>query len=222
MNIYFIDENNTRITPIEEWGLHCSLKKITLPTAKTNFIEIPGRNGAIDATEVDGKVFFNDRLFTLEFEKISRNAAEALQVGSSFAQALHGKRVKMFIENDNYYFDARLSVDAFEKKELQTKITVNVTSYPYMLAVNNTVVSVVGTGEEQTVTLNNGSMAVVPTVLATDQCTLTFETTAATITTTIPANTEMQVAGFYLSAGDNEVTVTCNGNVTFTYRQGVL
>ena len=69
----------------------------------------------------------------------------------------------------------------------------------------------------ETVTLTNGAMPVVPEITTTAQVTLAWGTNSVTLS----AGT-YRVAGLELEEGETELTITGSANVTIKYRQGRL
>lgn len=90
-------------------GWYCKTKEISKPEIKTNFVEIPGRNGSLDLTEIYGNIPLGDRsvsitLIAIDFD----NAQERLQ---ELANYIHGKRV-VLTEYEGNKKDSYLSYSA--------------------------------------------------------------------------------------------------------------
>ena len=81
------------------------------PSVKTNFIEIPGRDGTIDMSEyLTGKPSFGDRSGSWSFIVDNDHIGwESLR--SMITEFLHGKRMKCVLEDDpGWYFQGRFQV----------------------------------------------------------------------------------------------------------------
>lgn len=94
-----LDDTNLKST-YDHWHLIPSKKPvIKLPEVRKNYIEIPGRNGNLDATEVFGDVVYGMREDSIEFiiEKYDTTFEDLIH---SVATYLHGKEKKVILEDD--------------------------------------------------------------------------------------------------------------------------
>ena len=124
--------------------LNLVLGPFVLPPAKpkTNFIDVPGRDGSIDATEATGEVKYNDREFSFTFTVFPQDELSFEERQTVVSNALNGKRCKITIEKDpDYYLEGRCFVNEhFANKKLR-QIVVSVRVAPYKLKHNETVES---------------------------------------------------------------------------------
>lgn len=198
------------------YGLYLKWRKLSAPTPKTMYDDIPGMNGSLDSTEEFGEVFYEDRMLALD----CKHPADAWQANfQAFMNAYHGQNVKIAFSNDpNYYWVGRLTVSEYEAKDHSHLMSARV--YPYKFKKNLTVVtkSVSGSG---TVTLTNGRMKVVPEITFSAPITLAWGNyTKQLSASSYPAT--VKVAGLELTQGSLTVTITGTADVTFSYREGEL
>lgn len=87
-----------------------SLKK-AMPSVQSYSVNIPGRNGALDLSEaLTGSPVFGDRQITYTIGGLKETGEWIRQI-SSLANAIHGKRVKVYESDDpGYYWVGRMAV----------------------------------------------------------------------------------------------------------------
>lgn len=110
------------------------------PQAKTNIAEVPGMDGDLDMTEANaGEVKFTNRIMTFVFAKMVDIDDQADWMASVRA-ALHGKRIKEIIadENPEWYYTGRATVAFSKVATWKMLCTVTVDAQPYSMKVNET------------------------------------------------------------------------------------
>ena len=197
--------------------LNLVLSKVNIPPAvpKTNYVDIPGGDGSVDLTEALGEVKYKDRECSFTFTVFPYDDFEEKkrQVNS----LLNGKKHRIFVDKDpDYYWQGRCSVSAYESDRNLHKIVVNTTVAPYKLKLGETTVRIPA-GTNVTRTLVNGRKAVVPTITCNASTTIVFNGN----TIQLNAGTHKNLL-ITLREGDNPVTVTSTGTVTFMYQEGDL
>jgi len=186
---------------------------------KTTYIDIPGGDGSLDFTEAHGEVKFKDRecsfVFTVNPAEIMTFEEKKTQVSN----ILSGTRRKITLDKDaDYYYDARITIDDYLQDRNLKQITITATAKPYKLKQNETVVEVGLTSEEQEVILTNGRKSAIPIITATeDNATIEFD--GMTIPMSAGTHKFLNVC---LKEGNNPVTVSGSGTITFTYQEGEL
>ena len=196
--------------------LICTKKTIGSPTAKIATVDVDGGDGVLDYTEYFGETKFNNRQLYFEFETIVPQS-QFPTLYSNILNALNGQKVKIVLDEDpNFYYMGRLAVSDFENSRGVGSITIDCDCEPYKYKKNKTTVTQAVSGSK-TITLSNLRKRAVPTI--TTDATMTFVFGNYSVqhnagTFTIPA--------LELVAGDNTVTVTGTGNVTFKYQEGGL
>lgn len=208
--------------------LNLVLAPFVLPPAKpkTNYIDVPGRDGSIDATEATGEVKYEDREFSFTFSVFPQDELTFEERQTVVSNALNGKRCKITIEKDpDYYFIGRCTVNEhFANKRLR-QIVVSVRVAPYKLKHQETVESFdLSWGENRTIILTNGKKRVVPSILVSGGgVNISFDGYRKSFNQN---SEEYEDLNIRLKEGENILTLEpilfSNPTVKFTYREGDL
>lgn len=125
--------------------------------------------------------------------------------------------MKIVLDDDpEYYYVGRLEVSALSKNKNIGQISIECTCEPWKYKELPTVVTQAVNGSAS-ITLINSRKRVVPSITTTDSMTITFGGTSTIVnagTFTIPT--------LELVEGNNTVTITGTGNITFIYQEGGL
>ena len=196
--------------------LICTKKTIGSPTVKESTVEVEGGDGVLDYTEYFGDVKYSNRQLRFEFESLVPQS-QFPELYSAVLDALHGKKVQIVLDEDSdFYYVGRLSVSDFTNNRGIGSIKVDCDCDPYKYKKNATTVSKAVSGSLE-ITLPNLRKRVVPTI-----------TSSATMIFAFGNRTIQHNAGTFiiptleLVKGNNTVTVTGTGNVSFTYQEGRL
>lgn len=189
-------------------------KEIGSPKEKKNTIPIEGADGELDLTEFFGSVKYDNRTLKFSFSSVAYPFAGHY---SMVLNALHGQKVHVVLDEDpDWYYVGRLSVSPYTSDKNIGKIDIEADCEPYKYKKNETVISKVVSNSE-TIVLPNSRKRVIPTIKTT--AAMKFEYGGRT--TQVNAGTFL-IPTLELVEGDNEVTVTGTGTVTFSYREGGL
>ena len=200
-----------------DYGLIVAPYAIPMPEPQTSFVEIPGRDGALDLTEAFGTVRYADRIIPLTL--YARAPFDTLI--SAFASDVHGRRMNMIFDRDpTFYYDARMTIEDVERHWGYCELSLECRVKPYKLEYFETAITVLPTGNA-TVTLTNSRMPVVPTITVSAEMTFTFTIDGEDYSVTLPAGTHT-VPSLVLMEGETEIEITGTGSITFTYRKGAL
>jgi hypothetical protein len=203
----------------DDFNLVLSSVKIPPATAKTNYLDIPGKDGSLDLTEAIGEVRYNDRKCSFVFTAFPQDDFEVKK--REISNYLNGKRLKIIVDKDpGYYWDGRCSVDDYSSNKNVRQITVGATVAPYKLHHNPTSLSFDLTTESREIVLTNDRMAVCPEITVTAETTLTFGATNYTLSAG-----SWKLVGIQLQEGENKFTahtISGTGSITFTYQEGSL
>jgi phage-related protein len=188
-----------------------------MPEPQTNFVEIPGRDGALDLSEAFGTVRYADRIISLTlYARAPFDAAV-----SAFAADVHGRRMNVIFDRDpTYYYDARITLEDVERHAGYCELTLECRAKPYKLEHFETTITVLPTGAA-TVSLTNTRMPVVPVIMTSAEMTLAFTIGGLVYTINLSAGVHI-VPSLILMEGDTEVEITGTGSITFTYRKGAF
>lgn len=218
----------------EDFGLILQKKDLSLPKPKTEKIEIPGRNGAIDLTESLGReVTFENRSITFTFVVLN-GLLYWTKVLSELTNYLHGRKMKIVLDADKtFYYYGRCTVNEFKSNKRLATIVVECDCEPFKLEENgagtpwlwdtfsfvNGIIHVneVTVSGTKTVNLLNRQKVVSPTFV----CSAAMTVTHNGIVYSLPKG-KTTVYDIRLQEGDNNVTFTGNGTVKIEYRGGSL
>lgn len=207
-----------------EYGLLLASKSISLPEVRTNMIDVPGRDGLLDASEVlTGEVTYKNRAITLKLTGVDTVSGKKWPATiSDFCNKVHGKRVKVtFPEDTAHYYSGRCSVGQVELvKMMQTiPVTVNCDPWKYKNAKTTVSRSDLGTAYKQ-LSLPNESRPVIPKITVAQDTTLLWGGN----TINISAGDHILPA-IRLAAGTNILKAKIasgTGSITVTYQEASL
>ena len=189
-------------------------KQLGSPAVKENKIDIPGADSALDLTDFFGEPKYNDTVHKFEFSTMVPHK-EFPTLFSRIKNAIHGKRLRIILDDDPaFFYWGRCNVSAFTSAKGIGTVSVECDCEPYKYKVNKTVVSATVSGT-QAITLTNSRKRAVPEITTTATMTIAFDGGSATTnagTFTIP---ELE-----LVEGENVITVTGTGTITFTWQEG--
>lgn len=200
-----------------DYGLIVAPYAIPMPEPQTNFVEIPGRDGALDLSEAFGTVRYADRIIPLTLH--ARAPFDALI--SAVAADVHGRRMNMIFDRDpTYYYDARITLEDVERHAGYCELSLECRAKPYKLEHFETTITVLPTGIAS-VTLTNTRMPVVPSITVSAEMTLTYTLNEKEYTVNLAAGSHI-IPSLVLIESDTTIGITGTGRITFTYRKGAL
>ena len=200
-----------------DYGLIVAPYAIPMPEPQTSFVEIPGRDGALDLSEAFGTVRYSDRIISLTL--YARAPFDTLV--STFAADVHGRRMNVIFDRDpTFYYDGRIMVEDVERHWGYCELSLECRAKPYKLEHFETTITVLPTGNAS-VTLSNSRMPVVPSITVSAEMTLAFTINEKDYSVTLPAGTHT-IPSLVLYAGDTRIGITGTGSATFTYRKGAF
>lgn len=207
-----------------EYGLLLVSKTISLPEVRTNMIDVPGRDGLIDASDaLTGEATYKNRTIKLELVGVPTLNGKGWPAAiSDFCNAAHGKRVKVaFSEDTAHYYSGRCSVGDVKPSKIKQTIPVTVDCDPRKYKNEKTTVTRadLGTAYKQ-LTLPNESRPVIPTITVAQDTVLLWD-----------GNTINASAGDHifpairLAAGSNILkakVASGTGSITVTYQEASM
>lgn len=215
--VYFGD-----IHSFYDLNLILSSVEIAPASPKTNYVDIPGADGALDLTEAHGEVKYSDRThkFTLTMnpaDDLSEAAWEAKK--TEVSNRLNGRACRITLDKDpDYFWQGRCAVDSYKSNKRLRQFVVAARVRPYKYKQTETVVTFDLTEAEKTVSLQNSRRSVCPVITCTNDNTVivfkgnTFKFNAG----------QHQNLNIRFTEGINQVTISGTGQVTFTYQEGDL
>ncbi|MBP5309638.1 MAG: phage tail family protein [Lachnospiraceae bacterium] len=211
------------------------------PVQYTRYIEIPGRNGLLDVSEViSGRQIYTSRPLKIVLAGI-REKADWDSVISDFRNKINGRICQFIFDNDpGYFWRGRVAIKNFSSVLSRGSFEIDIpTADPYKYAINSSTdpwlwdpfnfetgvityigaITIVGSGS---ITLPHGYMATSPDIIVSNK-------TSGTFTVTYDGDTyELNVGKNRIPSiivgGDEDVTLTFTGNarVEIVYRSGSL
>lgn len=194
-----------------------SEKEIGAPPVKKDTMDIPGGDGELDFTEFFGEPKYGNVTHKFTFTTIQNDLLAQL---TRVKNALHGKKVRIVLDADpSYYYTGRCEVSSFHDEHGVGTIVVTCDCEPYKYALNKTVVYQAVDGVADVVLLNGRKRAVPEVRIETDtSLNIVYQQSnvwsLASGTYTLP---ELE-----LTEGENIVTVTGTGAITFTWQEAWL
>ncbi len=191
-------------------------KEIGSPAVKENKIDIPGGDGSIDLTDFFGEPKYEDVQHKFEFTTIEPQS-DFLTQYSTIKNALHGKKVRIILDDDpTFFYLGRCHVSSFTSEKGIGTISVECECEPYKYKLNKTVVTQAVDGTK-VITLTNSRKRAVPSITTTTAMTIAFGNGTWT-----PSAGTFTIPELELVEGVNTVTVTGTGNIAFEWQEGGL
>lgn len=200
-----------------EWGIVTNFV-IGTPPVRTKQYTVPGRNGALDATEaLTGFPVYDNRPISITLHISKESTTQCQRVYDEIYKYCHGKiKSIIFSFDDEWYYEGRITVTVKQINRFNGEVTLNADCGPY--AIKRTVTQIDAsstTGEERDVELKNSGM---PT---------TVEVTTDAEIHIIRGNAEHVISpGTFILVpllyDDEVIAITGAANVTITYQEGKL
>lgn len=232
-----MNEVNIRIgdkKTYDDWGLRLSGIVISFPEAKTNMIDIPGADGSADLTEALGEIPYKNRQVEFTFDALGTYEAWH-GLCTDIADYLHGKRMKVILDTDPYYYYiGRLHLDTSKSDDTLHEIVITGDVDPYKYELQSSLedwlwdtfsfrTGIIRNYRDMEV---NGSLAmkitgrrkpIVPTIISSAAMTVSFGGKDYAIRAG-----EQKIYRIVIREGVNYLTFTGNGKVSIDYRGGIL
>lgn len=203
----------------DDLKLILSSKELGAQKVKSKKLDIDGADGSIDLTDFFGEPRYEDVTHKFTFSTILPQAQFITQF-STIKNAIHGKKMRIILDDDPlFYWMGRCFVSGFTSEKGVGKVEIECDCEPYKYRIAKTVVTQAVSGT-QVIALTNGKKRAVPEV--------TIQTDASLNIVFGSGNVWDLASGSYtlpeleLAHGENVVTVTGTGTITFTWQEGDL
>lgn len=219
----------------DDFELIMTGKEISSPTPKLKLIEVPGRDGDIDLSEVlTGDVVYENREIKMSFyspKKIEDWSNEISEINRNFA----GKIVHLIFDDDmNFYWNGRITsiqpkydgpnetleikvtADPFKYDVVSSAVDWEWDSFDFDTGIINEMGQLVVDGTTK-VTLICRTKIMVPIFKASTSMTVEYDNE----TYNLKAG-EQKLYELFLKEGENELIFRGNGTITIDYVGGVL
>lgn len=136
---------------------------ISEPALKASYIDIPGSDGALDASDLpQGYPTFEQRTLRCSLIKPGTTWAEMTALRQTLMSLWQGRTCRIWLPDDTeHYWHGRPSFGALEDPEI---LTVTATVYPYALGTQSFFISGELTTEDQSFTVPDPGRFVVPSI----------------------------------------------------------
>lgn len=217
MNTVTFTDKNT----YADFGLILAQKEIGEAEVRTKYIDVPARDGLLDATEAFGEVKYKNRPITIELQYIGEDRDWAATL-SALTNYIHGKTHKIYLERE-YYWQGRCFVKpASSSKGIRT-ITIECDCEPYKLKLQDTIINVTVSGVDVTQAALNDRKTVTPTITVLSGAPLLKWTDRATGRAfSVALSGTKKYLDFKFYEGANTFTLSGTGSVKIAYREGSL
>lgn len=213
------------------WDWHIvptSRPLVNPPEVKTEYVDIPGANGALDYTEAFG-VRYKNREGSWEF-MVMNGYQEWHVLYSEIMDYLHGKSMRVQLESEpGYFYKGRFFVDSWKSGDHYSTVTIRYIMDPYRYPSDSTefedwkwndlfdLIIYYGTfdvmGTKYRDLINPKSTSITPAIRCSSPMTVTFNGS----TYHLPAGTSKLIS---ISPGDNIMVFTGTGRVVVDYSIG--
>ena len=112
---------------------------IAQSSVSDSFKEIPGRkNGPMNFSDyLTGKIIYGQRNGSIQFV-VDNDHEDWTIIQSNIVNYLHGKYMKMRLEDDpDYYYEGRFTVGNWESESWNSSITISYSVKPYKYRISN-------------------------------------------------------------------------------------
>ena len=227
---------------LDDWGLYVQNHDcIGDPVQYTRYVEIPGRNGMLDLSEViSGRQIYTSRPISIELAGI-REKKNWDGIISEFRNKINGRVCQFIFDNDpGYYWRGRVEIKDFSPALDVGTFKIDIpTADPYKYALRSstepwlwdpfnfetdmiTYIGAITVSGSASITLPHGHMPTTPSFVVSNK-------TSGTFTVTCGSDTYNLVVGSnkipsIMVGGDDDVTLTFTGSakVEIVYRSGSL
>lgn len=194
--------------------------------ANEEYLNIPGHNGPLDVSTVltDGEPYYGSRTFEAVLESSEGSRLEREERINQMINRLDGWRFDITLPDDpTHHINGRVSVEKVYNNPYHASVQISATCDPWRYNNSETVVGLIATTEEQTVSLiNNGRRSVVPTIKVDGgSVNLKFEANGEARSWALSPG-EYILGDIYLKTGSAPLMYSGTGTITLTYREAVL
>ena len=204
---------------LRDWGaVITNSDVIAMPEPNTVLLEIPGRSGRLDLSEVlTGDISYGNREIKLELAART-NKAGWVDTCLHIFNKYHGRVVQItFDEDPGHYYVGRVSISDPQRLGVAGKLKVSIDAEPFRYEKELHVETFTSPTTALSDTVENLRMPVCPTVTVPVACELFHDDKVYELTAG-----EQEVQGLVLHPFDNDFAVTGSTSITFSFRRGCL
>lgn len=196
-----------------DFSLVLSKKTIKTPSIKTKKVDIEGMDGVLDITDYFGEVTYENRSLSFEFTTLA-NFTDFNDLFSKIQNALHGKMMKIVIDDDaSYYYIGRVNVNEWKSNRRIGKIVIECDCEPYKYKKYKTIITE-EIKEQRDFVLLNLRKQVIPLFKSNGELQITFGEQIYSI-----GIGEYTLEDVVLKEGKNILSVSGNATLTIEYQE---
>lgn len=201
----------------DDFGMKMLSFTISAPKIIEEKIEVPGRAELLDLSEFFGKILYKERTLNAEFDVEEINPNVFANRFQAICNYMHGISHEIVCDQDDqFYYKGRISVSYTQINSIFYKIKLSATVSPYKYKLTPTIVSEFIADQAQII-CPNLRKEVVPTITTDADFQIEFDGESYSISAG-----ENIIPEILFRAGDNILTCTGSGTITFTYQEGSL
>lgn len=218
----------------DDFGLILTSVILPNPEPKTYELEVPGADGSMDLTELFGSVKYHTRTISFTFA-FSSGHWQRYARNSEVANALHGQKMKLILDEDpSYYYIGRVNFKEWKVDKSIGRLEIGVTADPYKYELQSSLeewlwdpfdfetgiireyrnIRVDGS---LTINIPGRKKPVTPVIISSTAMTVTFDGRQYDLMAG-----EQKIYGITIMDGDNYLTFKGNGIISIDYRGGIL
>ena len=204
---------------LRDWGAAITNSDtISVPEPNTVLLEVPGRSGRLDLSEVlTGDVSYGNREIKLKLAA-ETNREEWVDTCFHIFNKYHGRMVHVtFDEDPGHFYVGRASVSDPQRVASAGQLTVTIDAEPFRYEQEEYEVTFTGTTTAVSGTVENLRMPVSPAVTVPSACQLFHDSKIYEL----KKGTQV-VPGLVLHSFENEISGTGAKSITFKVRRGCL
>lgn len=191
---------------------------------QSNFVEVPGRNGALDLSTAltDGEPRYNSRTLEARLERSDGTRLEREEAIDTMVNWLDGWKMDIYLPDDElHYITGRVHVAKEYNDPAHAAVTITATVDPWRYNKNETAVHLTAATEPKTTLLTNkGRRTVVPVLEITGdspQVMLSVGAASWSLSTGV-----YQLPDLVVRQGGTEIIYSGSGELHFRYREAIL
>lgn len=218
----------------DDFGLILTSVTLPNPKPKTYELEVPGADGSMDLTGLFGAVRYHPRTINLTFA-FSGGHWRRHAKNSEVANALHGQKMKLILDDDaSYYYVGRVNYKEWKVDKSIGTLEFEVIADPYKYELQSSLddwlwdpfnfdtgiireYKNIRVDGSHTLNIPGLKKPVTPVIISNAAMTVTFDGKQYDLRTG-----EQKIYGITITEGDNYLTFTGNGTISIDYRGGIL
>ena len=205
---------------LRDWGaIITNSDVIGMPEPNTVLLEVPGRSGRLDLSEVlTGDVTYSNREIKLELAA-QMNRDRWTETCFHIFNKFHGRVVHVsFDEDPVHFYVGRCSITSPKRVATAGTMVITIDAEPYRYESEVYEVTLTGATNTLSGTVENLRMPAVPKVTVPGACQLF----AGGKVYELAAGDDLDVPGLVFGPYENSVSVTGASSITFRFRRGCL